>query len=117
MGHKVDKSNLVYVKITNIQDTKAEKNMRTATLNSRSVRNKDHLIVQVLYDSNVDMAVITETWLKDTEADNSWFNQSELKQCNNDKLMQNKLGPKKVGGIALIHKHEYNIKLLEKTQQ
>ena len=38
--------------------------MRIATLNARSVRNKDHLIVQELHYSHVDMVVITETWLK-----------------------------------------------------
>ena len=58
--------------------------MRIATRNARSVRNKDHLIVQELQDSNVDMAVTTETWLKDTEAENSWLNQSERKQWNYD---------------------------------
>ena len=89
--------------------------MRIATLKVRSVRNNDHLIVQELHDSNVDMSVITETWLKDTEADNSWLNQSELKQCNYDILMQNRLGPKKGEGIPLIYKHEYNnTKLIKK---
>ena len=58
--------------------------------------------------------MIPKTWLKDTEFDNSWTNQSELKQCNYDILMQNRPGPKKGGGIALIYKHEYNNKLLEK---
>ena len=78
------------------------------------VRKKDHLIVKELYDSSVYMTVITETWLKDTEVGNSWLNQSELKQCNYDIIMQNRPGPKKGGGIALIYKHEYNnTKLLE----
>ena len=115
---KGDKSNLMYVKITNNEDAEVEKIMRIATLNTRSVRNKDHLIVQELHNINVDMAVKTETWLKDTEAYNSWLDQSELKQCNYDILMQNRPGPKKVGGIALIYKHEYNnnFKLMEKIQ-
>ena len=62
-------------------------------------------MVQELHDSSVDMAVITKTWLKDTEVDNSWLNQSELQQCNHEILMQNRPGPKKGGGIALIYKH------------
>ena len=85
-------------------------------LNARSVNNKDHLIVQELHDCSVDMAVITETWLKDTEVNNSWFNQSELKQCKYDILTQSRPGPKKGGGIALIYKLKYNnIKLLKKN--
>ena len=79
----MDKSNLVYVKITNNQDAQAEKYMRIATLNARSVRNKDLLIVQELHNSNVNMAVITETWLKDTEAGNSWLNKSILNYAIN----------------------------------
>ena len=112
----MEKNNLVYSKITNNQDEEVVKNIRIATLNARSVRNKAHLIVQELHDSSVDMAVITEAWLKDTEVDNSWLNPSELKQCNYDILAQKRLGPKKGGGIALIYKHKYNnIKLLEKN--
>ena len=108
----MDKNNLVYAKITNKQDEEVVKNMRIATLNARSLRNKDQLIVHEVHDGNVDMTVITETWLKDTEVNNSWLNQSELKQCNYDMLTQNRPGPKKGGGIAVIYKAEYNIKLL-----
>ena len=60
--------------------SRSSTNTKIAILNARSVRNKDHLIVQELHDSSVDMAVITETWIKDTYIDNSWFNQSELTQ-------------------------------------
>ena len=111
----VDKNNLVHARVTNHQAIEAEQNMIVATLNARSVRNKDHIILQELHDSNIDMAVITETWLKDTEADDSWLNQSNLKQCNCDILMHNRQGPKKGGGITLIYKLEYSnkIKLLE----
>ena len=90
IGHKVDKNNLAYAKITNNKDAEVIKNIRIATCNARSVRNKNHLIVQGLHDSSVDIAVITETWLKDTEVDGSWLNQSELKQCNYDILMHNR---------------------------
>ena len=61
----------------------------------RSVKNKDNLIVYELHDSSMDMAVITETWLKDTEVDNSCLNQSECKQCTYYILTQNRPGPKK----------------------
>ena len=40
-------------------------------------------------DNNVDIAVITETWLKDTEEDQAWLAQSEFKkrqlQCTTTK--------------------------------
>ena len=42
---------------------------RIATLNVRSIKNKDHFIVNELNDNNVDKAEITEIWLKDTKED------------------------------------------------
>ena len=91
--------------------------MRIATLNAMSVKNKDHLIVQQLHETDVNIAVITETWLKDTDIDEAWLNQSELRQSNYNILMQNRPGQKKGGGIPLMYKHQYrnNITLLEKT--
>ena len=91
--------------------------MRIATLNARSVKNNDHLIVQQLHDTDVDLAVIIERWLKDTDTDKAWLNQSEHRQSNYNILLQNRPGPKKGGGIALMYRHQYSndITLLGKT--
>ena len=91
--------------------------MRIATLNVMSVKKKDHLIVQQLHETDVDLAVITETWLKDTDTDKAWLNQSELRHSNYNILLQNRPGPKKGGGIALMYKCQYrnDITLLENT--
>ena len=43
--------------------------MRIATLNARSVKNKDQFIVQQVHETDAELAVITETWLKDTNTD------------------------------------------------
>ena len=79
--------------------------------------NKDHLIVQQLHETDVDLAVITETWLKDADTDKAWLNQSELRQSNYDILLQNRPDPKEGGAIALMYKCQYSsdITLLEKT--
>ena len=82
--------------------------MRITTLNAGSVKKKDHLIVQQLHETEVDLAVITETWLKDTVTGKAWLNQSELRQSNYDILLQNRPGPKKGGGIALMYKCQYS---------
>ena len=65
----------------------ATNNMMIATLNAWSVKNKDHRIVQQLLKTDTDIAVITETWLKDTDTDDAWLNQSKLKQSNYDILL------------------------------
>ena len=61
-------SNLLFVNTTDNHNQEAASNgMRIATLNARSVKNKDHLIVQQLHETDTDIAVITETWFKDTD--------------------------------------------------
>ena len=67
-------SNLQYVKTTDNHNQEVDNNMRTATLNARSVKNKDHLIAQQLHATDMDLAVITETWLKETDTDKAWLN-------------------------------------------
>ena len=64
---------------------------------------------------DVDLPVLTETLLKDTDTDKAWLNQLELRQSNYDILLKNRPGPKKGGGIALMYKCQYSndITLLE----
>ena len=88
-------------------------NIRLATLNARLVKNKDLIISQELNDHKIDMAVITETWLKDTPEDEAWANQSQLIQGHYKVKVHNRLGPKKGEGIALIHKSHYPVQELE----
>ena len=85
--------------------------------NAWSAKNEDHLIVQQLLETDIDIVVITETWLKDTDVDEARLNQSEPRQSNYDILLQNRPGPKKGGSITLMYKHQYrnDITLLEKT--
>ena len=115
--HMSNVSNLQYVKTIDNHNQGVGNNMRIATLNARSVKNKDHLIVQQLHETDVDLAMIIEIWLKDTDTDKSWLNQSDLRQSNYNILLQNRPGPKKGGGIALMYKYQYSkeITLLKKT--
>ena len=62
-------NNFTYIKITDQSGSEVTTMTRITTLNVRSIKNKDHLIVNELNANNVDIAVITETWLKDTEED------------------------------------------------
>ena len=42
---------------------------RRATLNARSVKYKDQAIIGELNNKNVDIALLTKTWLKDNTKD------------------------------------------------
>ena len=59
------------------------------------VKNKDLIISQELNDHKVDIAVIIETWLKDTLEDEASTNQSEFMQRNYKVKVHNRLGPKR----------------------
>ena len=76
----VNTSNLIHIRTVDFSDKDPMPNIRIATLNARSVRNKDQIIVQELTNNDIDVALITETWTKDTQEDRAWLNQSELCQ-------------------------------------
>ena len=85
-----------------------------STLNARSVKNKDQLLFQELTDNNIDIGLITETWLKDTQEDEAWVNQPALQQNSYKTWLHNRPGDHHGGGLALIHKNHIPIKGLRK---
>ena len=88
--------------------------LKIATLNARSVKNKDQLLFQELTDNNIDIGLITETWLKDTQEDEAWVNQSALQQNSYNTWLHNRPSDHCGGGLALIHKNHIPIKELRK---
>ena len=70
-------------------------NIRIATLNVRSVKNKDQMMVQELTNNDTDATLITETWTKDTQEDLAWLHQSELCQGHYEISTPNRPGLKK----------------------
>ena len=62
--NSINTNNLTYIKITHQSGSEVTIMTRIATLNVRSLKNKDNLIVNELNDNNVDIAVITDPGLK-----------------------------------------------------
>ena len=87
---------------------------KIATLNARSVRNRDQLLFQDLTDNNIDIGLITETWFKDTQEDEAWVNQSALQQNSYKTWLHNRPNDQHGGGLALIHKKHIPIKEIRK---
>ena len=85
--NSINTNNLTYVKITDQSGSEVTTTSRIATLNVRSIKNKENLIVNELHDNTVDIALITETWLKAIEDDQTWWDQSEFKQGNYNTLL------------------------------
>ena len=110
----VNKSNLKYIRTVNFGDKDLKPNIRIATANARSVKNKDQIIVQQLNNNDIDVALITETWTKDTQENLTWLNQSELCQGHYEISTHNRPGETWGGGIALIFGKNDNMTFLEK---
>ena len=68
----VNQNNLKQLRKTESNGLEVVNNIRLATFNTRLVQNKDLIISQELNDHKIDIAVITETWLKDTPEDEAW---------------------------------------------
>ena len=69
-------------------------NIRIATINARSVKNKDQIILEELTNNDINALLITETWTKDTQEDLAWLNQSILHQGPYEISTHNRPGEK-----------------------
>ena len=58
---KYEYPNLIRVRTINIGGTVTMPYLTIATLNARSVKNKDELLFQELADNSIDIGLITET--------------------------------------------------------
>ena len=60
----------------NNNGTKATTTSRLMPLNARSIKNKDNIIMAELENQKVEIAVLTDTWIKLNQLGESWLNQS-----------------------------------------
>ena len=112
MQKSINHSTLHKIRLTVNQNREHIKTFDTATINMHLVKNKD-LLLSEPHNLNIDLAVLMETWLKDTPDDNAWLHQSELMENNYTVKTHNRPGQKKGGGIALVRKKSLNTKQLE----
>ena len=108
----VNTKNLIQINTTKKNNSN---NIRIATMNTRSVKNKQLQIVEIVELQNIDFIMLTETWLKNMDEDKAWVNTSDLN--NNLRLDTINRTKRQGGGIALPHKKEHNITKLETDLQ
>ena len=82
---------------------------KIATINAQSVRNKDTLLTQEIVTNNIDVTLITETWLNNTPQDTAWLHQSDLLQAGYGISTHNRLT--RGGGLPLLYKQDMKIKM------
>ena len=111
---RVNFCNLHQVQTVNQDMSEIVNTVRIAHVNARSIKNKDNLIAKYIDSAEIDFTIITETWLQDNEIDKGWVSTTSLNNSNYKISTENhKTG--KGGGIALVMRKEYYVKMLDKS--
>ena len=50
---------------------KLSEQLRVSTVNARSLKHKENLISEEIHNTNSDITIITETWLKNIDEDDT----------------------------------------------
>ena len=108
MQEGVNPSNLIQVQITKSL-VPHNCRLKIATVNTQSIRHKDLQVMELISYHNLDLMVVTETWLTDNQSDNIWLegtylNKDQLRMPTNNRVRW------RGGSIALINKKEYCVK-------
>ena len=100
--------NLVKIDITN-NDKVVTNNLRIATVNTRSIKNKVELVLENSELDNIDILAVTATWLTDTNDDQAWIKTSGLQDQNFTFHSHCRIG-RRGGELGLQHRSEYQSK-------
>ena len=84
---------------------------KTAMINAHSVRNRDTLLTQEIVTNNIDVTLITKTWLNNTPQDTALLHQSNLLQARYAISTHNR--PTRGVGLALLYKQNMKVKKTE----
>ena len=77
-------------------------------LNTQLIRNKDDLLNDYIRCEAIDMAIVTETWLTNSEMDAVWMESNGFVKDGYQISAVNRID-KKGGGIALTHRSNINV--------
>ena len=104
----INRSNLQNIQISEVTIPKPNMQCRIAMVNVQPIRNKDNLLTQEIATNNINITLITETWLNDTPQDTAWLHQSDLLQAGHAISTHNR--PTRGVGLALLYKQDMKIK-------
>ena len=80
----------------------------------QSVKNKDLILHQYICDNKIDLCILTETWLTDSDTDKVWISFTSL---NNRSLRidtSHRIG-QQGGGLALIYSNMLNVPKIDEA--
>ena len=106
----VDSSNLIHIKMDTKQNMRDLKlNLTMSLLNAQSIKNKGLVLHGQLIHHNVDLCILTETWLRKNISYTTWLQCTVLNMGPYQMLTSNRTGRKR-GGVALIAKPHLKVK-------
>ena len=80
-------------------------------LNARSIKNKEEFPLESKKDLKLDITIVIETWLQDTDKDGTWIESSEFHSDEYQISVVNRIN-KRGGGPALICSLKYKVEAL-----
>ena len=87
--------------------------LRLAHFNAQSIKNKDGIIFENLTAGKIDIAVVTDTWLKDD--DGIWLQGSDINKGSYRTYTLNR--SMKRGGLAVIANKNFDVKLISESER
>ena len=93
----------------NVGCVETAKEVKIATVNTRSIQNKIDLIIDTMRTDHINCVAIMETWLSNSTSDKEWLESQQLEsfgfKCGNIARQTGQRG----GGIALIYDKKMQI--------
>ena len=95
-------SNLIRINSDELPRNRAnQKTIKLSTINVQSVENKDMILHQYLCDNKIDLCLLTETSLTDSDIDKLWISCTSLNNGSHRMDTSHMIG-QQGGGLALI---------------
>ena len=100
--------------IVDISKYQPDNLLRLAQFNAQSIKKKDGIIFEHLTAGKIDIAVVTETWLKDD--DSIWLQGLDInKGCYRTYTSNRSM--KRGGGLAVIANKNFDVKLISESER
>ena len=113
----VNLSNQIKVNINNLPCSQADqKTIRLSIINVQSIKNKDLILHHYICDNRMDLCILTEIWLTNSDTDKIWksctsLNDESLKMDTSNRLAQ------QGGGLELVYSNMFNVTKVDKVNK
>ena len=90
-------------------------NLKICTITIQSIKSKEQLLLDYIYESDIDIWVLTEAWLNDNDRDYAWLEATDLSKGPLKILTSNRKNHRG-GGLSLVYPSSFNLKCIRKEQ-